>query len=326
MKRGIIQSRGLGDIVIALPIAHYYHSQGDEIYWPICEEFLPSFKDTVPWVNWMPMKTDPQGLFFLQEPLRLFKENGIDEEEALYLYQYLNSSPELTDPELFSILKFDQYKYWVAGVPFINKWHLAECVTRNKKREYEFKKSLKLKKPYAVVHLRGSDFHANIDLSWLENDQIINIDDHKTDSIWDWLGVLEEADAFVGVDSVFANMVDSLQIPIPNLYWLRRSPWDLTPVLGSSWTIVPTTLPLAEPQRVNIVEETKAKIQAVQAHQQKSQPQNNSGLVSHAPFQAQGAIPTNFMHALKPSPNGTGNLQGGGGQFKPFGQDFKFMS
>lgn len=293
MKRGIIQSRGLGDIIIALPIAHYYHTElGDEIYWPICEEFVSSFKESVPWVNWIPMKTDPQGLFFLDTPRKIFEDLGIPEDDQLYLYQYLSSVPELTDPELFSILKFDQYKYWVSQVPFINKWRLSDCITRNKKREYEFKRSLKLQKPYAVVHLTGSSGRAEVDLSWLApHVQIVDIDQHLTGSIFDWLGVLEEAEVFVGLDSVFANLVDNMMIQIPERYWIRRSPWDVTPVLGQTWTMIETGLPTGDPQRVNPTEQAavKAKAEAARAP---------SGMTMNAPFAASGQIPTNFMHAV----------------------------
>lgn len=297
-KRGICQSRGLGDIVIALPIAKFYHDKGDEIYWPICDEFMSSFTKTVPWVNWISVPTDQQGAFFLQTPLQKLEEIGVKQEDVLYLYQYLNSVPELTDPELFNILKFDQYKYWVSTVPFKNKWLLGSCITRDVARENKLRKKLKLPARYAVVHLTGSNFRADIDLSWLDPAvKVINIDDHKTDNIWDWLGVLEGAEAFVGVDSVYANIVDSLELNIPELFWIRRSPWDLTPVLGSLWTMVPTTLPIQEPQRVNPAAEAQAKMEA----QQRSR--NISGVSSHVPFQASGAIPTNFMHAVKQAPS-----------------------
>jgi hypothetical protein len=72
----------------------------------------------VPWVNWVSIETDAAGRFFLDRPLEVFKEWGVDADEALYLYQYLNTVPELTDPEMFNILKFDQYKYQTAGVAF----------------------------------------------------------------------------------------------------------------------------------------------------------------------------------------------------------------
>jgi hypothetical protein len=306
-RRGIIQSRGLGDIIIALPIARHYYDQGEEIVWPICREFYPSFKDSAAWVSWVPIDTDEFGNFFLNTPLQVFKDRGVDQDEALYLYQYLNTAPELTDPEMFAILKFDQYKYQTSAVPFLKKWTLRNCITRNRGRESEFAAKLNLPARYAVTHLHGSSFHADIPVSWLDPAvDIIAIDEKLTDNIWDWLAVIEGAEAFVGIDSVFANMVDQMQVAGPELYWIRRSPWDLTPVLGESWKFVPTSLSTDDVQRVNprkATEEKTAQVQQQQAAQRKP-----GDPVSHVPFQAQGNIPTSFMSALKPSPGGTGNL------------------
>jgi len=296
MKRGIIQSRGLGDIIIALPIAKHYHDLGDEIYWPICEEFHSSFVDNVPWVNWIPLTTDPQGLFFLDGPRAALAKEGIPEEDQLYLYQYLSSMPELTDPELFAVLKFDQYKYWVSQVPFTKKWTLADCITRNENRESELQSKLQLSKPYAVVHLTGSSGRVDLDLSWIPvGTQIVDIDQHLGWSIFDWIPILEGAEIFVGLDSVFANMVDSLAIPINEKYWIRRSPWDVTPVLGQVWTMVETDLPTGDPQRVEPAKMAVEKAKALAAQAAKA----SSNVMMTAPFQASGAIPKDFMYALK---------------------------
>lgn len=306
MKRGIIQSRGLGDIIIALPIARHYHNQGDEIHWPICEEFHSSVCDSVPWVTWYPIPTDTQGRFFIERPLEIFQEQGIDIEETLYLYHYVSSHPELTDPELFAIMKFDQYKYWTSAVPFLKKWTLRECVTRNPEREQALIKKLKLKKPYAVTHLTGSDCRANVDINWLENLAIVNVDDYITDSVFDWLGVLEGAQAFVGLDSVFANLIDCYQIDIPEKYWLRRSAWDLTPVLGSSWIIVPNNQNLQDPKRVvlsqAIEQKNRARSTAMPSPSNSGPNSNNvqsGNLRSSVPFQSSQSYPTDFMSAIK---------------------------
>ena len=298
--RGIIQSRGLGDIIIALPIARHYFDQGEEIIWPICEEFYPSVKAHVPWVNWVAIATDPQGRFFLDRPLEVFKEWGVDADEALYLYQYLNTVPELTDPEMFNILKFDQYKYQTAGVPFVKKWDLGACITRINEGELALRDRLTkaglLGKRYAVCHLTGSS--ARVDqsiITWLDPAvKIINVDLYRTESIFDWCGVLEGAEAIVCLDSAVANLVDQLNITGPDLYWIRRSGWDLTPVLGNSWKIVPTNLAIAEPTRVDpavAAREKAARTQPVGGF---------GGLTSHVPFETnKTGIPTNFMHALK---------------------------
>jgi hypothetical protein len=298
--RGIIQSRGLGDIIIALPIARHYYDRGEEIVWPICEEFHSSVKAHVPWVNWVAIETDKAGRFFLDRPLEVFKEWGVDPDEALYLYQYLNTVPELTDPEMFNILKFDQYKYQTAGVAFIKKWDLGRCVTRVNSGELALKdrlaKAFDLRRPYCVAHLTGSS--ARVDqsiITFLDPAvQIINVDLYQTESIFDWIGVLESANSIVCLDSAVANMVDQLAINGPELYWIRRSAWDLTPVLGQAWTIVPTNLPISEPTRVD---------PAVAAREKAARTQpgvGSGGLVSHVPFETnKTGFPTSFMSALK---------------------------
>ena len=78
-KIGICQSRGLGDLVIALPIAKYYADQGHEIYWPICEPFWSSVKDVAPWVKWIPIPVDSNGDFFYTEPMKRLKAFGVTE-------------------------------------------------------------------------------------------------------------------------------------------------------------------------------------------------------------------------------------------------------
>jgi hypothetical protein len=304
-KRGIIQSRGLGDIIIALPIARHYYDQGEEIVWPICREFYSSVRDHVPWVTWVAIDTDAQGQFFLQRPLAVFKEMGVDADEALYLYQYLNVAPGLTDPEMFNILKFDQYKYQAAGVPFRDKWQLDRCVERVEAGESALRdrigQEFDLNKPYAVCHLTGSS--ARVDqsvITWLDPAvQIINVDSYLSDSIFDWWGILQGAHSIICLDSAIANMVDQLCIEGPELYWIRRSGWDLTPVLGSAWTIVPTNLPIVEPKRVDPAVEAR-KIQAQISAQNSSPIPTDGRVVSHVPFETdRSKMPTSFMHALR---------------------------
>lgn len=301
MKRGIIQSRGLGDIIIALPIARHYFDRGDEIVWPVCEEFYSSVKDHVRWVNWVSIPTDPEGRYFLETPLSVFKEWGVDPDESLYLYQFLNTVPELTDPEMFNILKFDQYKYQTSGVPFKKKWDLGRCIARSNEGEIALQERLKkdglLDGRYAVVHLTGSSARVEQSIvTWLDPAvTIINVDLYQTTSIFDWIGVLERAEAIVCLDSAVANMVDQLGINGPELYWIRRSAWDLTPVLGEAWTIVPTNLPIQEPRRVDPA--AMAREKAVRTAPANS---GQGGLTSHVPFQTDKTkVPTSFMHALR---------------------------
>ena len=246
-KLGIIQVRGLGDIVIALPIAQEYHQAGYEIYWPICKPFISSFKETVPWINWLPVPVDGQGKFFLKTPLALLAEQGItDWDDMLYLYQYLSSKPEKTDPDLFAMMKFDQYKYATAEVAFKKKWQLASCLTRNPQREQRLYDQVVKKDRYMVYQSIASDISYEIDLSEIPEDvQRIEITE-LTDCIFDWLKVLEGAETMILIDSVFANIVDQMSLaPNADKYYMRK--WDRrvdgNPVFLEEWRYIPVKAP-----------------------------------------------------------------------------------
>jgi hypothetical protein len=245
-KIGIVQSRGLGDIVIALPIAHYFHKDGHEVYWPICEEFIPSMTSAAPWVNWISVPTDSHGQYFVAEPLRRLQAYGVEEENTLWLYQYLNTMPERTNLDHYYMMKFDQYKYAAAGLPFSLKWSLRECIQRDPEREQALKKKVVTQDRYWVIQKTASDVTYDIDTSNIDPEcQIVEITE-LTDNIWDWLGVLESAEGMILIDSVFANIVDQLNLnPQCDRYYLRK--WnrcvDGNPVFLNEWTFLPVEIP-----------------------------------------------------------------------------------
>jgi len=235
-RLGIIQSRGCGDIIIALPIARHYYDQGYDIYWPICEEFLVNFKDHAPWVHWIPLATDPRGEFFYSEPRRRLQNLKCD--EIICLYQSLNVVPELSQVPWFQIQKFDEFKYTRAAVPFRKKWTLSDCITRFSDREQAVHIRAVTQPLYYVTHLEGSNFTATPDLSALPPEwQRVDINSISGYSVFDWLKVIEGAQALICLDSVIANMVDQLDISVDK-YWIPRSHIHLTPVLGSQWEIL----------------------------------------------------------------------------------------
>lgn len=235
-KISIIQSRGLGDICISLPIARYYYDHGYQVYWPICEEFWPSFKDTAPWVKWIPIPTDKAGDYFYKEPLKRIKAFGCT--EYICLYQSLNVVPELAQVPWFQIQKFDEFKYTKAEVPFLHKWRLNECITRDAEREQKLYDQLVKQPLYYVTHTEGSSYSTKPDLSAIPTEwQHIEITAKDTDSIFDWLKIIEGAQALIAIDSVIANMVDQLQIDIDK-YWIPRSHIHQTPTLGCQWEIL----------------------------------------------------------------------------------------
>jgi hypothetical protein len=64
--------------------------------------------------------------------------------------------------------------------------------------------------------------------------QTIEID-QQTDSVFDWLKILEGAQSLIMIDSVFANLVDQMHIG-DDRYFIQRSHIGLTPVQGGHWT------------------------------------------------------------------------------------------
>ena len=109
MRIGLIQSGGIGDIVIALPIAKRFADQGHEVLWPIYDDCIEAFGAAAPYVRFLPLK-GRAGIWMYPKPLALLKERGCD--RIIPLASYIGGHPELlASPKLASIMKFDQYKY-----------------------------------------------------------------------------------------------------------------------------------------------------------------------------------------------------------------------
>jgi hypothetical protein len=236
---GIMQSRGLGDIIIALPIAKSYYDEGYEVWWAVCDPFYEQMRRAAPWVKWLSVPVDPAGDFFYNNPKQQYEALGVREE--LWLYQYLSSHPERTVKSHFAQFKFDQYKYAQAEVPFGKKWELDQCIERDHDREQALYDRVVTKPRYMVYQGTASDLSYDIDLSIIDPEvECIELTD-LTDSVFDWLKVLEGAETMIFIDSVFANLVDQLKInPDCDKYYMRK--WnrrvDGNPVLLSNWTFV----------------------------------------------------------------------------------------
>jgi hypothetical protein len=116
---------------------------------------------------------------------------------------------------------------------------MADCVTRNLEAEQQvFAQVTHPGRPYAVVHLEGSDFRADFDYSLIPQDwDVVEINADTTPSVFNWLTVLERAESIICVDSVIANMCDQMHVG-EDRYWIPRSHIHLTPVLGGDWTII----------------------------------------------------------------------------------------
>jgi hypothetical protein len=234
MNIGLIQTRGIGDIVIAAPIAQYHIDRGNAVFWPIDNRFFDFAQAAFPEIHFIPVDAQVTGEstaeYWYQLPMRELAKAGC--EQVFCLYSYL-SGVDLINPKLAHSLKFDEYKYAVTGVPFAQKWKLR--INRNKERENELFRQLKITRPYILLHEHGSNFHLTIQLppDLTERYQIIRISELSKNP-FDWLGVIEQASIFACVDSCFANLAEQLDLCAQKFLFLR-SDIRFTPVFKNNW-------------------------------------------------------------------------------------------
>ena len=231
-KLGLIQSKGLGDIHIALPIAFFYNQKGYEVHWPIYDKWLDQMQHYAPWVKWIPLKKEIEDLnFFYDEPLLKLKEKNI--KKIYCLYSFNNRKLELSKELYFSFVSFDRFKYIKSKVPFSYKWKLNECIKRDYKREQKIYEKYVKNDKYVVTHLRASKHIADFDHSIISSGyDVIEITDDGY--VLDWLKVIEKAEMIIMTDSVMANIVDQLMIG-KKKYFLQKNNIFFTPVLNSNW-------------------------------------------------------------------------------------------
>jgi hypothetical protein len=201
MRIGLVQTRGIGDIIIALPLAQYLIDSGHEVIWPIDARFLASFQPANGDIKFLPVapevgRTGPRPYFF-DEPVAKLRAAGCDAIRVLYSHL---AGIQPSRPDLTGHLKFDEYKYAVANVPFSEKWRLA--IRRDPSREARLFSQIVHSQPYVVVHSEGSCVSINL-TSMPEGARgmpVVNIRP-LTDNIFDWLLVIERAECIVMIST-----------------------------------------------------------------------------------------------------------------------------
>ena len=234
---GLIQTKGVGDILIALPIAAAFTQGGNRVLWPVDEKFAGFLQAAAPYVEFLPVRRSEDMLDYLYtEPQRLLRERGCDEVLVLYSQLTGGHADKVQKPRIAEFLKFDEYKYAVAGVPFSEKWNLQ--IERDRAREEALFGSLGIERDYICVHRRASIFVGELNLppEWRNDYQVIEVDE-RTSSPFDWILAFERAAKLVLIDSLFANLVEQLGLPNEK-YLMLRSPGSLTPVFRNGWNFL----------------------------------------------------------------------------------------
>lgn len=232
---GFIQTGGIGDLLMILPIADYYEEQGWEIVWPVDPRFVAMFRRAKPSVNFVPVEGTPaeRRSYYIDHPLRIVSEYTCEKTIMFYVPMF---GWNIGDPRLARSLKFDEYKYAMAGVPFRRKWQLK--YERDLKREEALYESLKIDGKYVCIHEEGADVRVPIAVppEIAQDRRIIRIQP-LTDSIFDWRLTLERASRLILTDSCFANLVDQLSLTVEKDLVLR-SMASISPVFAAGWNYV----------------------------------------------------------------------------------------
>ncbi len=230
---GIIQPGGIGDIIISLPIAKFYFDRGFEVFFPIDKRYLPSFINAVSYVNFISLENTKTIDDVIAIPTKILSSLGCT---IFNLLSYISTNPELvTNSKLARYLKFDQYKYAIANVPFREKWNLV--INRDMAREKEFFNFVvgESDQEYSLVQLNASEVGVSIDQikTLIRTDKIIQIN-NVSDNIFDWLTVIENAKELILIESCFSNLVDQLNLNISKTLILKAEGL-YNPVLNGEW-------------------------------------------------------------------------------------------
>lgn len=203
-KIGIVQPGKIGDIIICLPIAKWYFDKGYEVIWPLDKNIISNFLNYVDYVKFVPIDFDckiAKNVCTNQDcnhiiDLSFYIQNGNLFNGDVYGHQNKYS--------------FDEFKYFIADVPFEEKWNLK--INRNIERENALLKKIKPVGQYVVVQEKASGRYLKVDWSSSKTKRI-DISE-ITESVFDWITVLENADQHVLIESCFSNLVDQLNIKV----------------------------------------------------------------------------------------------------------------
>jgi len=242
MEKAIILQPGkLGDLIITLPIAHYYFRQGYEIFWPVFDNFIP-FLSRFEWIKPISFNISiDNNLYYSKKRLAFWEEgkNSLKEINpsnkivfdtvdffTIFYKNFDDKKIKVIDP-CFSFpghrnalnnqktveytnngKNWIQLKYDLVQTPLKERWNFV--FERNLKKEntlLDFIKDFSKKKygseEYSIVHTYESTILPKFDVK-----NPINFSYIKGYEILDWLTVLENARSIVCIDSSLANFVE----------------------------------------------------------------------------------------------------------------------
>ena len=189
MKLLLNQPGRFGDILICLPIAHWYAKKYSEVHWFCPKEYHAMFRN----INYVKPVEVPDTVYDKIIDLSF----GLNRDTELHK-RWVESRPTWQS--------FVSMKYHLANVPITERWRLVWARDVNKERElYEHIVDMFGTK-FAVVHETTWDSQINMGTT-IPKAIFKPIHDFN---IFDWYTVLLQAEEIHCIDSCLCNFVDAI--------------------------------------------------------------------------------------------------------------------
>lgn len=216
-RLGIILPGKIGDIIICLPIAKYYADQGYEIHWPVYDHIISHFnKGHIDYVKFVPVP-------FYTSIEDSFKYCINAECDTLDLSFNNHGSWHNANTQQYrsqNTQSFDELRYTLAKVDFNQKWSLS--INRMTHREDELFEKVHRGNRYVLLCDQSSDSKVRIELDTSNYTGDVIYIQPMTDCIFDWLKLIEQADAVLLVESCFSNLVDQMSIGVKKFLYHKH--------------------------------------------------------------------------------------------------------
>jgi len=255
----IIQPGKIGDIIIVLPIAKYYVDRGYDVYWFVCEEYLILF-EYVDYVKPIPLFCgsviqdailDVQGddvmydcatgaraaYYKLEHEISLSQDDLVIDLSIGFSQSKVNKEWESGN------LSFDEWKYKKANTPFIEKFNLKINRKFGKEKILIDYIGIRPSSFYSVTHsVGGIETFQFDDVVKKYNTgprskhlTFVEVREVKGFTVFDWLGIIEQAQWIYCVNSCVANLVNQLGLCKGRRVWKSLQMDNLNPKMANDW-------------------------------------------------------------------------------------------
>lgn len=185
-------------------------------------------------------KTNFESVKFMFKDINNLKIICVNSDECVHKIIYENKYKTLLIGHQFlnPYKNFDQSFYDQLEVNFDKRWS-SFFLERDYNREVEFYEANKIKNDFIFVH-EDSNRGMEIDFKYLDGKNIIKADVTKTDVIFDYLTILENAKEIHCIESSFLFLIDSFNFKgkLFNHRYARQYPENNTPTLRNKWNIL----------------------------------------------------------------------------------------